>query len=156
MPRELIFDKGCLFDVETGLVISPRVVLNTAKYTRPLLYISGPMYSEGLLIDNVRLSVEVATEAYAKGWAPVLPQLDFIVPLINGDWRRERYMDCDLSLVAISNAVCVLPFKIEKLPNGTIPGTVEELEFADYRGVPVFTRETLPTIVRLELTKEIV
>lgn len=149
MPTELVFDRGCLFDTATGLVISPRRIVVVVPYYRPLLYISGPMYSEGMLTDNVRAAVELGNEAYAKGWAPILPQLDFIVPLINGDWRRERYMDCDLSLVAASNAVCVRPYAVERSTNGTLSGTAEELEFAEMCGVPVFTRETLPTIIRL-------
>lgn len=142
----LTFDGEDLYDSETGQLIS-----NPKPHTkqRPLLYVSGPMYSEGDLIINVRRAILAAERAYALGWAPIIPQLDFLVPLVMGTCTRKRFMDVDLAQVAGCHAVLLLPYSVEKVGE-QISGTAEELEFAERVNRPVFTEETLPTVTSKE------
>lgn len=125
-----------------------RINLETGEVSgglRPLLYVSGPIYSEGMVPLNVRAAVLAAEEAYEKGWAPHIPHLDVLVPLITGNIARARYMDVDLALLHKCDAMLVLPYTIE-YTNQEQTGTSEELDFAEDNGIPVYTLETLPGV----------
>lgn len=115
------------------------------RETRKLLYVSGPMYSEGWLAVNINLAVEAAELAYERGWAPVVPHLDVLIQMITRITNRDRYMDVDLALIKASSAVLVLPYSVE-FKDGVQTGTSEELDFAQDCGIPVYTSQTLPWI----------
>ena len=126
--------------IETGEVIGE------VRETRLLLYVSGPMYSEGWIGVNVNIAAWAGEEAYKRGWAPVIPQFDVLGPMITKVTFRDRYMDVDLALIRVSAAVLVLPYTLEKDEDGNQTGTSEELEFAESLGIPIYSLETLPYV----------
>jgi hypothetical protein len=137
---EVIVEGNHVINIETGEV---SVEL---PWTRPLLYISGPMYSEGWLPVNINNAAWAAEFAYTRGWAPIVPQIDPLLQMITRVMDRPRYMDVDLALVKASSAVLVLHFTKEVGPDGKQTGTSEELDFAELLGKPIYTLETLPWI----------
>lgn len=139
VEQDFVLDGDQRICKRTGEVINIRD-------TRPLLYISGPMYSEGWLAVNVNLACLVAEETYKRGWAPVIPHCDVLAQFITRNVNRQRYMDVDLALIRVCSAVLVLPYQNEVAPDGTQSGTSEELDFAEACGVPIYTLDILPYV----------
>lgn len=110
---------------------------------KPLLYISGPMTSEGNPYTNIAQAVWAAQQARYKGWSVIIPHLDCLVEMITGVNNAAWYIDNDLNLIERCDAVCVLPYKTE-YKDGQQSGTSIELDFAENRNIPIFTLETLP------------
>lgn len=136
---DCILDKDWKINIRTGEAINIRD-------TKPLLYVSGPMYSEGMLPVNVHVAAFAAEEAYRRGWAPVVPHLDCLAQFITKNMFRPRYMDVDLALIRASTAVLLLPYTKERDANGNQTGTGEEVDFAEVCGIPIYTLETLPYV----------
>ena len=116
------------------------------KHFRPLLYISGPMMSEGHPYDNIGLAIELGEIAYERGWAPIIPHCDVLICIATGNTDRSRYMDVDLAVLSKCSAACFLPFKVQTLPDGTPAGTSEEFDLATELGIPIYNEETLPYV----------
>lgn len=116
------------------------------RHFRPLCYISGPMMTEGHPYDNIGLAIELGEIAYERGWAPIIPHLDCLVSMTTGNTDRDRFMQTDFAILSKCSAVCVLPFKVNTLPDGTPSGTGEELDLAEELSIPVYTEETLPYV----------
>lgn len=119
-------------------------VVGQVRETRSLLYISGPMYSEGHLGLNINVAAWAAQEAYRRGWAPVVPHCDVLLPMITGVSSIPRYMDVDLALIKAAEAVLVLNYAKEFNEDGTQTGTSEELDYAESIGRTVYTMSSLP------------
>lgn len=147
----------CTLDTSIPVVESPRYltefldrqtgeVLPNPRDTRPLLYISGPIYSEGVVPLNIAAACYAAQEAYNRGWAPVIPHLDVFAQMITGVVTRARYMDVDLSLIRACRAVCVLHYELEVDAAGKQTGTSEELDFAEDIGCTIYTLASLPYV----------
>jgi hypothetical protein len=137
---------GAVYEGINKIICSTGEVLVEIPWTRPLLYISGPMYSEGWLPVNINNAAWAAEFAYSRGWAPIVPQIDPLLQMITRKMDRARYMDVDLALVQASSAVLLLHFTKERNEKGEQTGTSEELDFAELLGKPIYTLETLPWI----------
>lgn len=131
-------------EVNTGWGVTERDDRNL----RPICYISGPMLSEGNAYSNIGDAIELGEIAYERGWAPFIPHLDCLVTMVTGNDDRDRYLAVDFSILAKCDCVCVLPYKLEENADGSRTGTSLEIDFAETRGIPVYTEETLPYVKR--------
>lgn len=140
-PLQTLVDGNNVIDCGTGEVTQVRA-------TRPLLYISGPMFSEGNILLNVRAACLAASTAYKMGWAPVVPHLNILEGLVTGNVDRERYMDVDLSLLRACGGLLLLEYHLDFDKRGQQTGTSEELDFAASCKIPIYTVTplTLPWI----------
>lgn len=109
-------------------------------WTRPLLYVSGPMVSEGNPYENIYRAVMAAMKAYEKGWSPHIPHLDCLISMITGKSDIKMFYDMDRSQIKASVAILVLPYTVEE------SGTGMEVSFAEDCGKPIYTEETLPYV----------
>lgn len=125
----------------------------------PLVYISGPMVSEGNPYVNITDAVLAGVLARQKGWAVIVPHLDCLYAMITGIKDVQYYIDNDLNQLSRCDAVCVLPYKVEYSPDGkggtNQSGTSTELDFAEDHNIPIFTIETLPTAEEFDAQCEI-
>ena len=136
----------CDKEQEVGYCSSGNVTVstNTKEWAdKPLIYISGPMMSEGHAYVNISHAIVAGHYARSRGWAVIIPQLDCLYSMVTGITDREHYMDNDLNLLSRCDAVLVLPYKVE-ISNGQQTGTSEELDFAEDHNIPIYTLETLP------------
>lgn len=118
---------------------------------RPLIYISGPMMSEGHPYANIGDAIELGEIAYDRGWAPIIPHLDCLVSMVTGNTDRRRYLETDRAILARCSAVALLPYSAEESVDpvtGEVvqSGTAEEIEFAQDIGLPIYTEETIPYV----------
>lgn len=111
---------------------------------KPLLYISGPMASEGNPYTNINHAVTAAVYARMMGWAVIVPHLDCLYAMMTGIGDAAYYIENDLNQLDRCDAVLVLPYKVE-YKDGQQSGTSTELDFAEDRDIPIYTVDTLPT-----------
>jgi hypothetical protein len=135
---------GCVIEGIHKIICATGEVRVEEPWTRPLLYISGPMYSEGWLPVNINNAAWAAEFAYKRGWAPVVPQIDPLLQIVTRNMDRARYMDVDLALIRASSAVLLLHYTLERNAKGEQTGTSEEIDFAELIGRPIYTVSTLP------------
>ncbi len=133
----VIYSKGDLIDPVSGEVL---------RTLRPLLYVSGPMFSQGNLLVNVRVAALYGKVAYQRGWAPVVPHLDILSQLITGEFSPEPYLDVDLSILASCKALVTTTREWDAYTKeGKKTGTQQEVELAESLGIPVYiTTSELP------------
>ncbi len=112
---------------------------------RPLCYITGPLTDEGGPFQNIGDAAELAAVAYERGWAPVVPHLYSTMDMIVGE-NDIDYYQIDWALLNACAVVCVLPFEINVLEDGTFSDVGNDLNLADELGIPCFTEETLPYV----------
>lgn len=125
-------------------LITRRTPINNRNF-RPVVYIAGPMTSEGHPYVNIGDAIEVGETAYERGWAPFVPHLDALSSMVTGNKDIKRYLDTDFAVLARCDALCVLPYKVEE-KDGMRSGTSLELDLAEELGIPVYTEETLPYV----------
>ena len=115
---------------------------------KPLVYISGPMMSEGNAYTNISNAIIAGSFARNRGWSVIVPHLDCLYAMVTGIADAEYYLDNDLNVLSRCDAVLVLPYKKEYSDGDGGPmrqtGTSRELDFAEDQSIPVFTIETLP------------
>lgn len=121
----------------------------------PLVYISGPMVSEGNPYVNITDAVLAGVLARQKGWAVIVPHLDCLYAMITGIKDVQYYIENDLNQLSRCDAVCVLPFKVEYNESKEQSGTSTELDFAEDHNIPIFTVETLPTAAEFDASCEV-
>lgn len=131
-------------NVASGAIVRRSYVGDDWENDKPLLYISGPMLSEGNPYTNIRKAVIVAGYARQMGWAVIIPHLDCLFAMISGIKDSEYYIDNDLNQLERCDALLVLPFKVE-YKDGNQCGTSIELDFAEDRNIPIYTCDSLPT-----------
>lgn len=126
----IIYSKGDLIDPNTGEVV---------RTLRPLLYVSGPMFSQGNLIENVRTAALLGKVAYQRGWAPVVPHYDILAQLVTGEVAPDPYLDVDLSILAYCKALVTTRKDWDAYTrDGVKTGTQQEVELAESLGIPVY------------------
>lgn len=111
--------------------------------SKPLLYIAGPMTSEGNPYYNIKTAVEAAQYAKSLGWAVCIPHLDCLAAMITGP-TNYSVLDNDFNLLYRCSAILILPFKVEK-KDEVATGTSQEVDFAASMCIPMYSLETLPT-----------
>lgn len=121
-----------------------------AKYEKPLLYVSGPMVSGGDPYVNVHNAIKAGEYARSLGWAVIVSHLDSIVAMVNGVASPDYYLDNDFNLIDRCDAVLLLPFEVAYKADGSMTGTEKEIAFAEFRGLPVYTEDTLPCAHRFD------
>lgn len=107
---------------------------------RPLVYISGPMVSQGNPYVNIKAAIDAGTYARGLGWSVIVPHLDCLSAMVSGINSADYYLDNDFNQLYRCDAVLVLPF--EEITNC---GTAQELDFAEFNGIPIYTQTTLPS-----------
>jgi len=112
---------------------------------KPLLYISGPMASQGNPYANIKTAIELGAWARECGWAVIVPHLDCLFTMVTGIKRASYYLDNDFNLLSRCDAVCVLPYIETQDAAGVKCGTAQELDFAELNGIPIYTSQTLPS-----------
>lgn len=120
----------------------------------PLVYISGPMMSEGHAYVNITNAILAGVLARQKGWAVIVPHLDCLYSMVTGITDFKYYIENDLNQLSRCDAVCVLPYKKEEFESRKT-GTSVELDFAEDHNIPIFTIETLPTAEEFDAQCEI-
>lgn len=112
---------------------------------RELIYISGPMLSQGHPYKNIRIAAQMADYAYSKGWAPITPHLDAVAQMITGNLDLQRYLQTDFSQIAQCKALLLSDSYTKEFgPDGNKSGTAQELDLAEILGIPIYTIDTLP------------
>lgn len=111
---------------------------------KPLLYISGPMTSEGHPYNNIHNAVVIASLATKLGWAVQIPHLNALAEMITGDKDTINILDNDFNLLSRCDAVLVLPYTKEINDRGRPAGVAQELDLAESLDIPVYTVLTLP------------
>ena len=98
---------------------------------RPIVYISGPI-TKGDRSHNLHQAHVAHERLMLGGFAPINPMLSIQLPFAwKPEFPHELWIECDLPLVLVSDAVLRLP--------GESRGADEEVDFAKRMGVPVFT-----------------
>ena len=97
---------------------------------RPRLYLSGPI-TKGSRTENFSVACNTHTALLGKGFAVMNPMLSMMHP---DAWTipHATWLESDLPWVAVSDVVFRLP--------GESAGADEECQFAETKGIPVFTR----------------
>jgi len=133
----IVYSKGDLINPNTGEVVGK---------IRPTIYVSGPMFSQGHLIENIRMAALTAKVAYNRGWAPVTPHFDIMGQLVTGELSADMYLDIDLSILATCKALVAVRRDWDAYTrDGTKTGTQREVELAESLGIPVYlTSRELP------------
>ena len=105
----------------------------TMNPPRIRVYMAGPMYSSGRLMDNIRHAAEVGRRLMDKGFAPYWPQacafIDMVSPATEAEWLeldKEWLMQCHVLL---------------RLP-GASRGADLEVTWCRELGIPVFYNES--------------
>lgn len=111
----------------------------------PLLYISGPMTSEGHPYANIGIAVKAASWARKLGWAVLIPQLNALAEMITSDDNTINILNNDFNLLIRCDAVLVLPYTKEHTDTGAFTGVAQELNLAELLDIPIYTPGTLPT-----------
>lgn len=112
---------------------------------RPLIYVSGPMLSQGHPYLNIRKGIMLGEFAYNKGWAPIVPHQDVLNQIATGNINLSRYLQVDFSQLAACQAVLLSDdYSLEINAAGEKSGTAQELDLAEILGIPVYTKATLP------------
>ena len=96
---------------------------------RKRIYIAGPM-SRGDRIANLQQALHTYRALIEKGFAPLCPQLTFLVEGLFPQFTHEEWLAIDTPWVAVADALIRLP--------GESTGADEEVYEANRRGVPVF------------------
>lgn len=126
----IIYSNKDLIDPNTGEVIGK---------VRPLIYISGPMFSQGHIVPNITAAVDIAHCVYRRGWAPVVPHLSILAELMLGTADEEMWMDVHLSVVAGCKAlVTTTPEWDAYTKEGKKTGTMREVELAESLGLDIY------------------
>lgn len=126
----IVYSKGDLINPNTGEVVGK---------IRPTIYISGPMFSQGHLIENIRMAALTAKVAYNRGWAPVTPHYDILGQLVTGELSADMYLDIDLSILATCKALVAVRRDWDAYTrDGVKTGTQREVELAESLGIPVY------------------
>jgi len=135
----IIYSNKDLIDPNSGEVVG-RI--------RPLLYVSGPMFSQGNLITNIRRAANVGFQAFNRGWAPIVPHLDILSQLITGYTEAEGYLETDLSIVVKCDALLLTLQEFDAYTKkGDKTGTMREVELAESLGIPIYMNiTTLPYV----------
>jgi len=135
----VIYSKGDIIQPDTGEVVG-RV--------RPTIYISGPMFSQGHLISNIREATWAGMAAYSRGWAPVIPHYDVLGALSSGIVDAEYYLNIDLSILATCKAVAMVRGDWDAYTSaGERTGTQREYELATALGLDIYiTSEEIPWV----------
>ena len=107
---------------------------------KPLAYISGPMMSQGNAYVNIKKAIDAAIYARNSGWSVIVPHLDCLFAMVSGIDGADYYLDNDFNQLSRCDAVLVLPFT--EIPGC---GTGQELDFAEFHGIPIYTQDTLPS-----------
>lgn len=129
-PMSIVYSKGDLINPNTGEVVGK---------IRPTIYISGPMFSQGHLIENIRMASLTAKVAYNRGWAPVTPHYDILGQLVTGELSADMYLDIDLSILATCKALVAVRRDWDAYTkDGVKTGTQREVELAESLGIPVY------------------
>lgn len=138
MIADIILEKGGqLIDKTTGEIFNFKA--------RPLIYISGPMFTEGNFAYNLKDSACCANYAYSRGWAPVVPQYNYIESVVFSP-DEEKMLNIDLSILYRCDAVMVRRYNIEVKNNLKPSGTALELSYAESLDKPIYTWESIPLI----------
>jgi nucleoside 2-deoxyribosyltransferase len=112
------------------------------KDEKPLVYISGPMVSTGDPYVNIHNAIWAGEYARERGWAVIVPHLDSLVAMVTGIGSAEHYLDNDYNLIDRCDAIMLTTMPPTK---ESMSGTEREVDFAEFRGIPVYTKDTLPT-----------
>jgi hypothetical protein len=96
---------------------------------RKRVYLAGPM-SGGSRIENFTSGLQAYHVLLKKGYAPICPQITFLVANILNDVTYEEWMEVDFSWVSACDAVLRLP--------GHSPGADREVALAIQLGIPVY------------------
>ena len=117
---------------------------------KPLLYIAGPMLSSGNAYTNIADAIWAGEDARYMGWAVLVPHLDCLTAMVTNKGDGNYYLDNDFNLLSRCDAVCMLP-------HGNNPdcGAAQELDLAESLGIPIYTRNTLPTAEEFRLREEL-
>jgi hypothetical protein len=122
---------------------------------RNLLYVSGPMLSQGHPYLNIHKAVMAAEAAYDRGWAPIIPHLDCLSQMITGNVNLDRYLTVDFSIVSACQAVLLVDgYSLEYNAAGEKTGTAQELDLAEYLSIPIYTLGTLPYTCEFVIPQE--
>jgi nucleoside 2-deoxyribosyltransferase len=113
------------------------------KNEKPLVYISGPMINGGDPYVNIHNAIKAGEFARQLGWAVIIPHLDSLVAMVTGIASAEYYLDNDYNIIDRCDAVLLLPCKMER-KGGMMSGTEKEIDFAETRGIPVYTFDSFP------------
>jgi nucleoside 2-deoxyribosyltransferase len=111
---------------------------------KPLLYIAGPMLSEGNPYRNIHVAVNYAQWVAQMGWAVQIPQLNALAEMISGDVDLVNILDNDFNLLSRCDAVLMLPHTIE-IKDGVKTGMAQEMDLAESLDIPIYSLGTLPT-----------
>jgi len=100
------------------------------------IYVAGP-YSADNVIDvlkNIGRGEDCCTELFLMGYAPWCPwhDKDYVIRAWQKDFTIEMFYEYCLAWLAVSDAMLVIgDWQKSK-------GTINEIAFADKRGIPVF------------------
>lgn len=98
----------------------------------PLIYISGPMNSSGVMVENIRRALDVAVAIRYAGGLPFVPQLHFLWEAMSPK-RSEFFLAMDREYVRRSSA-------LYRLSGPSFGATLEE-QWAREFGVSVYLEE---------------
>ena len=97
----------------------------------PRVYISGPI-TKGDRLKNYTRAVEAERTLMLAGFAPLNPMRSMTLPHAwSADMPHELWLQADLPWVEVADAVLRLP--------GESEGADEECEYAEAKGIPVFS-----------------
>ena len=101
------------------------------------VYIAGP-YTQGNPVHNTKLAIMVAEEIIDAGHIPYVPHLNLLWDLV-APHSPEFWYDYDLEWLGACDCLLRLP--------GESAGADREVAYAKGRGIPVYTRESIPGII---------
>lgn len=112
---------------------------------RPVVYIAGPMLSEGNAYTNIRNAILAGEYVYSRGWAPIIPHLNCLVSMVTGESDPGKYLQIDLSILSKCDAMFLLPYTVAS-KDGVLSGTHQEVDFAEENNIPVYNESSLPFV----------
>ena len=80
-------------------------------------------------ISNLSQMCRVASDLRRKGHSPYVPGLDFMLGVVNGDWREDDYRTIGMKFLEVCDAVLVISQSW---------GVSQEVEKANKLGLPVY------------------
>jgi hypothetical protein len=114
---------------------------------RPIrVYIAGPIYGSGKLIDNVNDAITVANVLRTQGFIPFVPHLYCFWSFLYPHKPAEYWLTMDKEWLLLCQVLLRLP--------GISPGANEEEEWAKEAGIPiVYSIEELLELVKAGVIK---
>lgn len=99
-------------------------------YSKPLIYVAGPLTGSGSWFGNVNKAVETGDQLAAMGYGVFIPHLNCLWEFVKADHDYEFWLDQDMVVLERCDALYRIP--------GPSKGADREVKRCCDLGIPVF------------------